>query len=139
MLQEPAEQAALVKDKISALIEPGPAVRAILEEKALLDKVTGDLPLTRIETVATEIAQTAIDRAELLEPSPALKALAQQNRLENISGLQRFVTTFSRVVGSVGTKGSDFANSPLVAGLGKAAIILEKTAPTILHFMENFT
>ena len=139
MLQEPAEQAALVKDKISALPEPSPAVQAVLEEKALLDTVTRDLPLTKIETVANEITQNAINRAELFEPSPALKALAQQKRLDNISGLQRFVTTFSRVLGSVGTMGSDLVNSPLVTGLAKAAIKLEKTEPTILRFMEDFT
>ena len=138
MLQEPISQTALLRDKVSALCEPGSAVQKLMEQKTALDNCVRDIPLAKIEMPAATVAQIQINRADLLEPSPALKAVAQQNRWDNLTGLNRFVTTFSRVMSAVGQMSADLVNSPLVIGLGKAAIKLEQAEPAILRFVNDF-
>lgn len=137
VLQETKVQADLLKSKIEDLVEPNPATQALIQHKDALDACIRDLPLTRIEPPISQIAQLQESKPELFEPNPAVKAIAQQNRWDNLAGLQRFVTRFSEVVGTVGKIGVDIVNSPLITGLGKVAVKLEQAEPAIMQFLRN--
>lgn len=136
-LVETKVQADLVKGNLAELVKPSPAVQTVLQHKNTLDACVKDLPLTRLETPVSQIAQLQQRKPELFEPNPALKAIAQQNRWGNLTGLQRFVTRFSEVLGTVGKIGADIVNSPLITGLGKAAVKLEQAEPAIMRFLNN--
>lgn len=137
-LQGTKIQAELLRSDVTALVEPGPAVQALIHQKEVLDACVKGLPSVQIDTPVSQIAQFQESRPELFEPNPALKAIAQQNRWDNLSGLQRFVTRFSEVMSTVGKIGVDIVNSPLVTGLAKAAVKLEQAEPAIMRFLNDF-
>lgn len=131
-------QAALIKDTVSDLVDHSPAMQAVLEKNAATDAYIRELSPERIEPPITQLAQLQESRPELFEPTPAVKTIAQQNRRDNLSGLQRFVTTLSEVMGTVGRMSVDFANSPLVVGAEKAVVKLQQAEPAVMKFLNSF-
>ena len=123
---------------IGKLIESNPVIQELEKQTNLIDIQFKELPITKIDSPNASAFSIEPNKTDLFESTPTLKVIAQQNRLENLTGLQRFVTTFSQVMNTAGKIGMDIINSPIVTGLGKAAIALERSQPAIMQFLNNF-